>query len=262
MIRIIALAPLLACALPAHAQDAGEKPPQRYRVSLGPQITPNYPGADTMQVSPLVDVVTARGNDPFPFEAADDSFGFPLLRSGSFELGPAANLQGPRRRHRVGAAVDDVATTLELGGYAQFWFARRFRVHGELRQGVNGHKGLIGDVGLDYVVRDGDKWLVAIGPRVTFSDAAYRRAYFEVTPVVAARTGLPVYRADGGAVHAIGGNVTSTWQLTHRWGLYGYAKYDRLTGDGADSPITRNFGSRNQFSTGLGLSFTFGKGVR
>ncbi|MBL7466190.1 MipA/OmpV family protein, partial [Escherichia coli] len=92
-------------------------------------------------------------------------------------------------------------------------------LHTELRKGINGHKGLIGGVGLDYVARDGDKWLVSIGPRVTLSDAKYRRAYFEVTPAVAARTGLPVYPADGSAVQALGISSTATWQFSHRWGL-------------------------------------------
>ncbi|MBQ1497129.1 MAG: MipA/OmpV family protein [Sphingomonas sp.] len=263
MIRFLALAPLLAIALPAHAQDEEPKPPRRYRVSLGPQLSPNYPGADKLQLTPMLDVATARGDAPFPFVAADDSFGFALLDKGGFEFGPAANFQGSRRRSEAGAPIDEVSTTIELGGYAQYWLAKPLRLHAELRKGINGHGGVIGGVGLDYVTRDGDKWLVSIGPRITLSDAKYRRAYFEVTPAVAARTGLPVYRADGGAVHALGVSSTATWQFSRRWGLYGYTRYDRLVGDGADSPLSRGpIGSRNQFSGGLGLSFTFGKGVR
>jgi MipA family protein len=255
--------PLFLLALPAHAQDEEAQPPRRYRVSLGPQISPNYPGADKVQLSPLVDVAIARGDEPFAFEAADDSFGFAAFRSGAFEIGPAANFQGSRHRSEAGAAVDEVGTTIELGGYAQIWLAKPLRLHTELRQGVNGHGGLIGDVGLDYVARDGDKWLFAIGPRVTLSSAKYRRAYFDVTPAVAARTGLPVYRSDGSAVHALGVSSTATRQFSRHWGLYAYARYDRLQGDGADSPLTtRPFGARNQYSGGLGLSFTFGKGVR
>lgn len=265
MIRFLLAAPLVLAALPAHsqtAQDEGERAPRRYRVALGPQLTPNYPGADGMRLSPLVDVAVTRGDTPFAFEAADESFGLPLIHAGGLAIGPAINLQGARRRKHVGADIDEVGTTVEVGGFAQFWIAPALRFHGELRQGVNGHGGLIGNAGFDYVARDGDKWLFAIGPRVSLSDAKYRRAYFEVTPAVSARTGLPVYDADGSAVHALGANATATYQLTRRWGLYGYAKYDRLVGDAADSPLTRTLGSRDQFSGGVGLSFTFGKGVR
>jgi len=260
---MLAAAPLLALALPAHAQEEEPRPPKRYRVSLGPQLSPNYPGADKVQLSPLVDVAVARGDDPFPFEAADDSFGFSILKNGAFEFGPIANFQGSRKRKESHAAIDEVGTTVELGGYAQYWLAKSLRLHTEIRKGVNGHGGLIGSVGLDYVARDRDKWLVSIGPRVTLSDEKYRRAYFDVSPTVAARTGLPVYRSNGSAVHALGVSSTATRQFSSRWGIYGYARYDRLTGDGADSPLTtKPYGTRNQFSGGLGLSFTFGKGVR
>ena len=261
MIRFLLLAPFALAALPAHAQDEGGGP-RRYRVTLGPQLTPTYPGADSVRLSPLVDLSTARGDEPFVFEAADESFGVPLIRTGSLEIGPALNFQGNRRRKHVDTAIDEVGTTIEVGGFAQFWLTPALRFRGELRHGVNGHKDLIGSVGLDYVARDGDRWLFAIGPRVTLSDGEYRRTYFDVTPEVSARTGLPVYEAGGGAVHALGAATTATYQLSRRWGLYGYAKYDRLVGDAADSPITRVLGSADQLSGGVGLSFTFGKGVR
>jgi outer membrane scaffolding protein for murein synthesis (MipA/OmpV family) len=263
MIRFLALAPLLAFALPAHAQDAGEaKPPRRYRVALGPQFTPSYPGEDKLRLSPLIDLAITRGDKPFVFEAADESFEVPMLDDSGFQIGGVANFQGARRRATTRIAVNEVGTTVELGGYMQYWLAKPLRVRAELRQGINGHGGLISNAGFDYVARDGDKWLFAIGPRVTLSGSKYREAYFGVTPAVAARTGLPVYQADGSWVQAIGANATTTFQITRRWGVYAYAKYDRLTGDGADSPITKAIGSRNQFSGGAALSVTFGKGVR
>jgi outer membrane protein len=51
-----------------------------------------------------------------------------------------------------------------------------------------------------------------------------------------------------------------THQLTRSFGIYGYAGYDRLVGDVADSPIVQSFGSEDQFSAGLALFFTFGVG--
>jgi outer membrane protein len=48
-------------------------------------------------------------------------------------------------------------------------------------------------------------------------------------------------------------------QLTPRWGIYTYAGLDRLVGDAADSPVVRQFGSRNQLSAGAALTFTFGR---
>jgi outer membrane protein len=39
--------------------------------------------------------------------------------------------------------------------------------------------------------------------------------------------------------------------------LFGYARYERLVGDAARSPIIRALGSRNQLSGGVGLNYTF-----
>ena len=39
--------------------------------------------------------------------------------------------------------------------------------------------------------------------------------------------------------------------------MFGFARYERLVGDAAKSPIVREFGSRNQLSAGIGLSYTF-----
>ena len=48
-----------------------------------------------------------------------------------------------------------------------------------------------------------------------------------------------------------------TYALSNRWGLFGYARYERLVGDAAKSPIIRELGSRNQLSGGVGLNYTF-----
>jgi outer membrane scaffolding protein for murein synthesis (MipA/OmpV family) len=132
--------------------------------------------------------------------------------------------------------------------------AIRLRVEG--RKGLNGHTGLTGMIGADYVLRDHDKWLVSVGPRVTLADNRYMDAYFSLTPGDAARSGLPVYDAKGG-VQMVGATVGVLRQLNDRWGVSGYAKYDRLVADAADSPVVGAFGSRNQFSAGAALSYTF-----
>ena len=106
------------------------------------------------------------------------------------------------------------------------------------------------------MIRDRDTYVLSIGPRARWSDDRYQRAYFGVTPAVAAATGLPAYDP-GGGFHAIGAVAGLTYQFDRNWGLYGYAGYDRLIGDAADSPIVRAFGSRDQFSAGIGLSYSF-----
>jgi outer membrane protein len=51
-----------------------------------------------------------------------------------------------------------------------------------------------------------------------------------------------------------------TQQISRSFGVYGYAGYERLMGDAADSPIVQSFGSENQFLAGLALFFSFNIG--
>jgi outer membrane scaffolding protein for murein synthesis (MipA/OmpV family) len=267
MLAAAALPLLLASwSAPAAGQEAQEaqeekKEPRRIRVGIGAQFVPAYPGADGHSVAPLVDVSLTRGSKPFGFEAPDESFGPSLIKSGGLEIGPALNFEGSRTAKDVGAALDKVGFTVEAGAFVQYAFSPKFRLRTELRKGLGGHEGWTGQTGADFVARDGDEWLFSIGPRVTWSDARYHRAYFGVTPAESVRTGLAAYRPDGG-IQSVGATAGFLTQFTKRWGIYSYAKYDRLIGDAGRSPVVRSFGSRDQFSGGLALTYTFGGGSR
>ncbi|WP_010543319.1 MipA/OmpV family protein [Sphingomonas elodea] len=254
---------LLATAVPAQAQTSDDaSAPRRYRIAIGAQAVPSYPGADHNAVRPLFDFATARGDAQFEYEAADESPNITLYDRSGLEAGIAIGLQSARTRRRVGADLTKVSFTVEPGVFASYYVAPQLRAYGELRKGANGHGGVVSMLALDYIQRDGDRWLVAVGPRVNLSDAKYRRAYFGVTQRDATAAGIPVYQVGGTVVHSVGLAATGLRQLTRRWGLYGYLAYDRMTGDAARSPITERFGAKNQFSGGLALSYTFGRGVR
>lgn len=263
MIRILLPLALLApFAVPvaAHAQEA-EKPkkePLRVRVGLGAQIVPKYPGAGDTGISPYPDFAITRGDEEFPYESPDEAFGFTVVRAGKVEFGPAITFQGKRRLGDMPVAMDEVGFSLETGAFVQLWVTPNMRLRTEGRYGVSGHRGVVGSVGADYVMRDGDKYVFSIGPRINLSDKKYQTAYYGVNPGESARTGLPVHRPKGGA-HSVGAIAGATYSLGGRWGLVGYARYDRLMGDAADSPFVRTYGSRDQFSAGAGLSFTFGR---
>jgi outer membrane protein len=220
-------------------------------------VEPSYPGADGISLLPLIDIDRARGETPFEFEAPDEGFGLTLFRAGSLAVGPVVSLVGARKPETVGAELPKVERTVEVGGFAHVWFGEHFRLHGEMRGGVNGHDGWVGVGGVDLVVRSRDTWLVSVGPRLTWADNAFHDAYFTVAPTSAATTGLPVYDAGSGFASA-GITAGVELQITPRWGLASYARYDRLIGDAANSPIVQQLGSRDQASAGVALSYTFG----
>jgi outer membrane scaffolding protein for murein synthesis (MipA/OmpV family) len=249
---------MLLSAPPALAQDAEEpREPRRTRIGLGVQLVPSYPGSDSVSVRPLIDVARERGDEPFPFEAPDESFGFPIWQQNGWAVGPAIGFEGKRTGDDVGTQLPKVGFTVEAGGFVQYEVTPNLRARVEVRQGIGGHKGLIANVGADYVSRVRDDWLFSIGPRLTLADNDYQDAYFSLEPEDSAAAGLPAYSADG-SVQSVGVMAGYLRQLTPRWGIYSYAKYDRLLGDAADSPIVREYGSRNQLSGGLALTYTFG----
>jgi outer membrane protein len=250
---LIAAAALCPAWSAAFAQDGDDL---RVRVGLGAQLRPEFVGADDTAVAPLWDLDFARGSNEFAFEAPDYSFGIPVISSGGFSFGPAANIASKRKESDVGASVGKVSTTFEAGAFASYELARSIHLRGEVLKGIGGHEGLVGTIGADHIWRDGDRYVFSIGPRVLLSNARYQRAYFGVTPTAALATGLPVYDP-GGGVHALAAASGLSYQFTDRFGMFGFGRYERLVGDAAKSPIVREFGSRNQLSGGLGLNYTF-----
>ncbi|QIK78951.1 MipA/OmpV family protein [Sphingomonas piscis] len=253
---ILASAALLATASVAQAQDNRDNRDIRVRVGAGAQVRPEFIGADDREIAPYWDVDIARGDNPFAFEGPDDSFGVRLLSGENFSVGPAANIEGKRKEKDVGAPVGTVKTTIEVGGFADYLPSENFRLHAEALKGVNGHEGFVGSVGADYIARDGDKYVFSVGPRLLFSDSRYQRAYFGVTPAAAFASGLPAYRPKRG-VHGVALASGLSYQFSPKFGLFSFARYERLVGDAAKSPIVREIGSRNQLSAGLGLNYTF-----
>jgi len=250
---LIALTAILPAWGAADAQDSRDI---RVRVGLGAQLQPEFVGADSMAVSPLFHVNFARGTREFNFSAPDDSPGIAVVSNDGFSFGPAGNIHRGREDSDVGAPVGGIHTTFEAGAFGQYEAKDSFRLRVELLQGINGHKGLIGSIGADKIWRDGDRYVFSIGPRLLFSNGRYQRAFFGVSPAASLASGLPVYRP-GSGVYAIALTSGASYQLSRRWGLFGYARYERLVGDAAKSPIVRQLGSRNQVSGGLGLNYTF-----
>jgi outer membrane protein len=249
---------LAVLSSPAKAQTDPPQPKPDWIITVGggAQILPRYPGADEILVTPMPVFGFRKDGDPLTFGAADQGFGLDFSHSKTIDIGPVIQLQSSRREKDVGAPVGKVPFTVEGGAFVQAYVAPYLRLRAEARRGLGGHKAWVGDISADFVARDGDRTIFSLGPRLRLSDAKYQRAYFGVTPAAATATGLPVYRP-GGGIHAIGIASSITHQFNFTWGLRGFAGYDRLVGNGDDSPLVRRYGDRNQFSAGLGLSYTF-----
>lgn len=248
-----------AAAAPAGAQGLFDLSDRVVTVAAGPQIGPAYPGAEGVRVVPFVFARLSRPGDVLPIVAPDQSGGFALLGTATegVSAGPIIAFQTRRRERDVGAAVGNVGFTVEPGAYVQAFVTPEVRVRAEARHGIGGHRSVVGDLLVDYVIADpDDRFVATIGPRLRLGGGRYQDRYFGVTDEVAARTGLARFDP-GGGVHAAGVAAGMLYRLSSQWGVFGYAGYDRMVGAGSDSPIVRNFGSRNQFSAGVAATYSF-----
>ena len=159
--------------------------------------------------------------------------------------------------------LDDVDGSLEFGGFAGLSYPvltfegeapLMFTSRLEVVHGVtDGHNGLTGTVSAGLLKPFND-FTLGGSASLGFSSDDYASAYFSVSAAESARTGLAQYDAEGGARN-VGLNLFSSYALTERWSLTGFANYSRLIGDAADSPIVDQRGDANPFFVGFGVSF-------
>ncbi|MBA3677727.1 MAG: MipA/OmpV family protein [Sphingosinicella sp.] len=257
LLRPAALAATLFLASgPAAAQD---KEAKGWTVEIGPggYFKPQFPGAKDLKLRPwpVIDVYrTERGPS---FETPDEGFGFSIIGNDSFRVGPALQFDGGRNEEDAIPGIGDVKTSIEGGAFVEAYVGPQFRLRGEVRKGFGGHKGVVGDIGADFIMGSPEALQFSIGPRARIASARYVRAFFGVNPAQSALTGLPVYDADGG-LHSAGALAFAKYRLGKSWGVQGYGRYDRLLGDAKDSPLVlSDVGSRNQYEVGFGLSYRF-----
>lgn len=223
------------------------------------QIVPRFPGSDKLTGVFYPSVNIRRAEEPPRFAAPDDGFSISVLDDiPAVRFGPVVRLQGGRylsddRRlfglHKINIGV-------EPGAFLEYFPVSFIRTRVELRYGLNGGEGLVGNAGIDFIAPI-DRFTFSLGPRISFADANYMRDYFGVRPSEAALNGrLAAYRPGGGLMSAgVLGAVTYRWNET--WSTTAYGGYNRLVDDAARSPIPRRVGSLDQLTFGASVSYSF-----
>lgn len=267
---LAALAAALALLGPvvAHAQDSPLPPPppeetsrpdRLVMVGLGPRVGPSFPGSTRAKLAPYTVFNIWNEAKPLPLQTPDEYKSLTLLGSrNELAFGLAGGFAPRRDREAATQGLREVGFGVEAGVFAEGYFAPQLRLRGELRHGIGGHEALNGDVALDYVYRSpgNDRLLVTLGPRARFTSGKYNRRFFGIDAAEAAASGLPQYRPNAGLT-ALGVTAGAHYPLGKRWGLAGFAGYERLLGEAAASPLVRQRGSRHQLSAGLALTYVF-----
>jgi outer membrane protein len=272
---LLAIAPDIAAAadLPpqsapppaAPAAYAPAAPDWIVTIGIEGRVIPAWAGAPDSKFGwsamPLFSV--RKAGAPPDFFGPRDSFGFSVLNLGPFRFGPAVKIVWEREASSYTAlnGLGNVNFAVQAGGFAEYWPVPWLRLHTELRQGFGGETGLTGDAFLDAVVPFGQfRW--SGGPRVTLQTAAAVSPYFSITQAqstgstVAGLAALPVYNASGG-LYSYGAGTQLEYFFNPQWSAHGFTEYERLTGSVADSPLVTQRGSPNQFTFGLGATYSF-----
>lgn len=239
----------------------------RFTLSAGALVMPNYPGDDEYLVAPIPNIqIDYKDIVTFSVQGLEIT----ALRAGGFSAGPVARIdfgrdpEGAMPFAVIGGDTDEldglneIDITAELGGFVRYQTGK-WRLTTEVRQGLNGHEGLVGNVSATYNTQL--NWgktgaFLTIGPALTFADNSYNDAFFSITPEQSIESDLAAFDADGG-LNSVGLDLTFVKPINERFSIFAFANYDRLVGDAADNPLVSELGSANQFFGGLFLSYTF-----
>lgn len=254
--------------LSASAED--EEAERGWSVSIGAGLVlaPSYLGDDNYQLVAAPNLAVKYGDDFFA--SFTQGVGYNVVNSGGWRIGPIAKYDFGRSEDddnpfRIAGddtenldGLGDVHGTVELGAFAEYTF-RPFSAKIELRQGVNGHQGLVGEVEAKFrggLVLFDQRLGYAIGPRLLFGNETYNDAFFGIDAGQSARSGLDQSDADGGLLsYGLGASVFLP--ITESASAAFFAGYDRLTGDADDSSLVQDRGSRNQGVAGFFLTYEF-----
>lgn len=259
-ILILSLAPREG----AYAQDVarpGPPPESGWRIDVGAGVlaSPAFPGAKDERVLPIPSI-EIHYRDRF-FASIREGVGYNLVRWNGLAAGPVVNFAFPRNVSAKPAALrglGDVALTFEAGGFVRYDAGRVASAQAEVRQGVNGHKGLVvdGAIHLNAPPLAGNRLFLSAGPRFSYYGQRYVQAYYGVTTDQAAQSGYAVFHPHQGYRAGVGAAAISP--VTHHITLTAFGGYDRLLGDIDKSPIVLGrYGARDQFAIGTSASYRF-----
>lgn len=233
-------------------------------VAAGTGILPEFDGAADYQVIPMVAGQVNKGN----YYIATRGLGLVanVIDSPHFNAGPVLRFRFGRDddidNARL-ARLDAIDDAFEAGGFISavsrdnMKRGDNFEVALSLTQDVaGGHDGMIGELSANYMVPLSRDFRLGLSADLTYQDDDYTDAYFSISPMESARTGLQSYNAQGG-LNSAGLGVQGIYSFNQRWGLFTMLQYDRLLADAADNPIVEQEGSPNQMLGVVALTYRF-----
>jgi MipA family protein len=232
-----------------------------WTVTVGAEgrVEPIFQGSSRDVLRPYPIVAVRRSWKPEPFRGPRDGIGIGLIEGSNFQIGPVGQLIWHRRERMDPSALQglgDVRWAVELGVFGEYWAVPWLRTRAEVRQGFNGHHGVVADIFVDAVVPVGPQLTLSGGPRLTLASTPAVSPYFSIDAVQSAASGLPIFDAKGG-VRSVGAGTQARYLWTPQFATHVFFEYERLNGDVASSPLVTQRGNPNQFTFGFGATRSF-----
>jgi outer membrane protein len=256
-------------AAPAAAEDFSFKPvvqaaPSDWIITLGADVRgiPHYMGSNQDIAVPAPYFDRHRPGTPESFHSPRDGTGIALYDNGVLVAGPVGSLIFSRRQSASSSlnGLGDVGFTLQAGGFVDYWAARWLRMRVEGLQGFGAASGVTANLSMDAVVPLSPALTLSGGPRARVDTAAAETPYISINQSQSIASGLPAYNASGGW-QAVGAGTQVKYRFDTTWATYSFVEYDKLVGSTAASPIVSGpGGSANQWTFGLGLTYSFAMG--
>jgi len=233
-------------------------------MALGLGTRPDYVGSDDQELPPYVAGHVAYG--PYYLDAQGQQVRLGMELMPGLSLGPMMDIESGRdhkiKSDRVGR-LPEIDDAFEAGGFVSYGWTGLFSPKDGLTLDAtyladvsNEHDGAIGSLGLIYGRKLGDRWSVGAGVRLTYVDDDYAKAYFGVTPMGAAASGLPVFDA-GGGIRDFGVSARVAYALDENWSVQLLGSYKQLLGDFKDSPMVKQEGRSGQISGAVAIGYRF-----
>jgi outer membrane scaffolding protein for murein synthesis (MipA/OmpV family) len=190
------------------------------------------------------------------FAGVTNGVGINLSSSPQQQYGVRLTADLGRKESRSGAlrGMGNVGAKAEAGAFYNLFLSESVFVSSSLRAGSgDGGKGVVLDLGAGLSTTLAPQWRLGTGVALSLANASHMQSYFGVTAAQAARSG---YRAtDAGAgLRDVRANVALTHVIDMQQSVTLAVSANRLMGDAASSPITRQ---RNSVGGVLAYAWRF-----
>ncbi|MFO1243370.1 MAG: MipA/OmpV family protein [Rickettsiales bacterium] len=228
-----------------------------------PENAPDYSGSDDYMVG-AAPVGRYNFGDNRYVELLGNYASANIVNSQNWRFGPAVQYRFGRKDvdDPVVDRMSDVDGALQAGatfGYNYHFnndIRHRAGVGIDVLQDVEGDKGLSATAYARYWVPVSRAVDVGLSGSVVYGSDDFNDTYYGISASDSLASGLSAYNADSG-INAYRIMPMAMLHLSEQWHIGAGVRWERLTGDAADSPIVSERGDENQIAGGLGLIYAW-----